>query len=99
MWPDWEGILDFDYANCTNDRHKKRQLYEDYVCARCEVVCAAEGVRKSAKELMHINGGSFGSQRRTAPPAPQLSGPAGPNLLHDIVIVLGYRSSPQTAGR
>jgi len=54
----WEGTLDFDYANCINDRSQKGQLYEDYVCARCEVVCAAEGVRKSTKELMQINNSS-----------------------------------------
>lgn len=51
-----DGVLDFDFGNCTNDRHKKAQLYEDYVCARCEVICAAEGVRKSSKDLMYING-------------------------------------------
>jgi ferredoxin len=51
----WEGTLDFDYANCVNDRSQKGQLYEDYVCARCEVVCASEGIRKSAIELMQIN--------------------------------------------
>ena len=49
------GVLDFDYANCTNDRHRKAQLYEDYVCARCEVMCAAEGIRKPAKEIVRIN--------------------------------------------
>ena len=51
-----DGGLDFDYANCTNDRQKKGQLYEDYVCARCEVICAAEGVRKPSRDLMQING-------------------------------------------
>jgi hypothetical protein len=51
----WEGSLDFDYANCTSDRSKKGQLYEDYVCARCEVICAAEGIRKSAAVLEEIN--------------------------------------------
>ncbi|MFC1959997.1 hypothetical protein ACFLYO_04745 [Chloroflexota bacterium] len=51
----WEGTLDFDYANCTNDRLQKAQLYEGYVCARCEVVCANNGVRKSATKLTQIN--------------------------------------------
>ncbi|MCP4540091.1 MAG: hypothetical protein GY832_23380 [Chloroflexi bacterium] len=48
--------LDFDYGNCTMDRHQKAQLYEDYVCARCEVICASKGIRKSASELTQING-------------------------------------------
>ncbi|MFC1878708.1 hypothetical protein ACFLZW_02230 [Chloroflexota bacterium] len=51
----WQGALDFDYANCSNDRSQKGQLYEDYVCARCEVVCASEGIRKSSTELAQIN--------------------------------------------
>ena len=50
-----DGVLDFDFGNCTSDRRKKAELYEDYVCARCEVICAAEGVRKSSKDLMQIN--------------------------------------------
>jgi ferredoxin len=51
----WEGTLDFDYANCTNDRSQKGQLYEDYVCAHCEVICASQGARKSATQLAQIN--------------------------------------------
>lgn len=51
----WEGDLDFDYANCINDRSKKGQLYDDYVCARCEVICASSGIRKSNKEINQIN--------------------------------------------
>ncbi len=52
----WEGTLDFDFGNCTMDRHQKGQLYEDYVCARCEVICASQGIRKSASKLAQING-------------------------------------------
>ena len=33
----------------------KGQLYEDYVCARCEVVCATDGIRKSASKTVQIN--------------------------------------------
>ncbi len=51
----WEGTLDFDYANCINDRTQKGQLYDDYVCARCEVICATSGNRKTAEELTQIN--------------------------------------------
>ena len=40
---------------CINDRSQKAQLYEDYVCARCEVVCATNGILKSALELAQIN--------------------------------------------
>lgn len=50
-----DGKLDFDYGNCTNDRHKKAELYEDYVCGRCEVICASEGVMKSASDIMRID--------------------------------------------
>jgi ferredoxin len=52
----WEGTLDFDFGNCTMDRTQKGQLYEDYVCGRCEVICASQGVRKPARELAQING-------------------------------------------
>ncbi len=52
----WEGSIDFDYGNCTMDRSQKGQLYEDYVCARCEVICASRGIRKSASKLAQING-------------------------------------------
>ncbi len=51
-----DGVLDFDFGNCTNDRHKKAELYEEYVCGRCEVICAAEGIMKSADEIQRING-------------------------------------------
>lgn len=50
-----DGWLKFDYANCTSDRYQKARLYEDYVCARCEAICAAAGVRKSADEVNRIN--------------------------------------------
>lgn len=51
----WEGTLDFDFGNCCRDRGQKTQLYEDYVCARCEAVCAAQGVRRPAAEIESIN--------------------------------------------
>jgi hypothetical protein len=49
------GVLDFDFGNCSRDRGQKAELYEDYVCARCEAVCAARGVRKSAAEIGPLN--------------------------------------------
>jgi ferredoxin len=51
----WDTVLDFDYSNCTNDRHQKVELFEEYVCARCEVMCAARGVRKPAANVRRIN--------------------------------------------
>ena len=51
----WDEALDFDYQNCTSDRFQKAQIYEDYVCARCETVCAVQGIRKSEKEIRAIN--------------------------------------------
>ena len=52
----WDGTLDFDYRNCSRDRTQKRMLFDDYVCARCEVLCAAEGLKKSRAEIQAING-------------------------------------------
>lgn len=52
----WEGAVDFDYGNCCRERGQKAQLLDGYVCARCEVICAANGVRKSASEIRRING-------------------------------------------
>ena len=46
-----DGWLKFDGGNCCRDRGQKGQLYADYVCARCEVVCAALGARKPASAL------------------------------------------------
>ena len=51
----FEGFLDFDFGNCSRDRGQKAQLYEDYVCARCEAVCAAQGIRKRAADVTVIN--------------------------------------------
>ena len=50
-----DDTLDFDFGNCCRDRGQKAQLYEDYVCARCEAVCAARGVRKPKTEIERIN--------------------------------------------
>lgn len=52
----WGDTLDFDHANCVSDRGQKGQLYDDYVCARCEAICASQGIRKSASEIREING-------------------------------------------
>ena len=48
------GTLDFDYANCCRDRDQKTQLYDEYFCARCEVICAARGIIKSVAQLEKI---------------------------------------------
>lgn len=50
----WEDTLAFDFKNCTSDRYQKAELYEDYVCSRCEAVCAAQGIRKSTSALKNI---------------------------------------------
>ncbi len=52
-----EGALDFDFRNCNRDRHQKQMLFDEYVCTRCEALCAAKGARKSRFELRAINGG------------------------------------------
>lgn len=43
--------LDFDFGNCLRYRNQKADVFEEFVCARCAVICAARGVRKSAKAL------------------------------------------------
>ena len=45
-----------DFGNCCRERGQKGQLYMDYVCARCEAICAAAGVRKAGDEVNRING-------------------------------------------
>jgi len=50
------GALKFDFATCCRDRGQKAQLYDDYVCARCEAICAASGARRSATEVKAIAG-------------------------------------------
>lgn len=55
-----DGWLDFDFGNCCRDRGQKTQLYPEYVCARCEAMCAARGVRKSPGEVQKINGNATG---------------------------------------
>ena len=52
----WNGSLDFDHANCSRERGQKAQLYDDYVCARCETICAVSGIRKSVSDIESING-------------------------------------------
>ena len=52
----WEGTVDFDYGNCIRERGQKALLMEEYVCARCETICAAYGIRRSASEIETING-------------------------------------------
>jgi len=47
----FEGVLDFDAGNCIRERGQKAQLHEDYVCARCEAICWARGVRRSAADI------------------------------------------------
>lgn len=51
----WEDSLAFDFKNCCSDRYQKAELYEDYVCARCEAICAAKGIRKSSDAIRGIN--------------------------------------------
>lgn len=54
----WKETLSFDYANCSRDRKQKAEIFEDYVCARCETICASCGVQKSSKEIEMINNGT-----------------------------------------
>ena len=51
--------LAFDYRNCRSDREQKSELFEDYVCARCEAICAAQGIRKQVGEIDSINKGDL----------------------------------------
>ena len=51
----WEGTIDFDYGNCVRERGQKGQLYDDYVCARCETICASRGIRKKVSLVDKIN--------------------------------------------
>jgi len=51
----WGDALDFDHANCVRERGQKGQLYDDYVCARCEAICASQGIRKPASVIREIN--------------------------------------------
>ncbi|MFQ5808609.1 MAG: hypothetical protein ACE5JM_03230 [Armatimonadota bacterium] len=52
----FDGALDFDFGTCGRDRGQKAQLYDDYVCARCDVICAARGIRRPVSEVAGING-------------------------------------------
>ena len=51
-----QGWLDFDNGNCSRERSQKAQLYPEYVCARCEAVCAVAGVRPSPADVARMNG-------------------------------------------
>jgi len=51
----WDDTLAFDFGNCISDRTQKADLFEDYVCARCEAICAARGIRKAAPDIERIN--------------------------------------------
>lgn len=51
----WDDALVFDFRNCMSDRNQKAELFEDYVCARCEAICAAQGVQKTAAQIDAIN--------------------------------------------
>jgi hypothetical protein len=50
-----DGFLDFDDNSCYTERSRKAQIYDDYVCARCESICATHGIRKSAREIKKLN--------------------------------------------
>ena len=51
-----KGALKFDFGTCNRERKQKAQLYDDYVCARCEAICAARGVRRPAREIAEMAG-------------------------------------------
>ena len=51
----YEGTVDFDFGNCCRDRDQKAQVYDEYVCARCEAICAVSGIRKKAEAIKTIN--------------------------------------------
>ena len=51
------GSMKFDFGNCCRERGQKAQLYPEYVCARCEAICAARGIRKSPADVARIHGG------------------------------------------
>ena len=53
----WKKTLDFDHGNCCRDRIQKQMLFDEYVCTRCEALCAVSGVKRSRSELRAINGG------------------------------------------
>lgn len=43
-----DGHLQFNFARCLEERTQKANLYPDYMCARCVVMCAARGKRRGA---------------------------------------------------
>jgi hypothetical protein len=43
----WDGALQFDNGSCCDDRGQLKSLYDEWMCARCVAVCAAEGNRRS----------------------------------------------------
>jgi hypothetical protein len=42
----WDGSLQFDNGSCCDDRGQLTTLYDEWMCARCVAVCAAEGNRR-----------------------------------------------------
>jgi len=50
-----DGALHFDFGTCNRDRKQKSQLYDDYVCARCEAICAARGARRKAGDVVAMD--------------------------------------------
>ena len=55
----WKGTIDFDFGNCVKERGQKGQLYDDYVCARCEAICVSRGLRRKASDVASINNGDL----------------------------------------
>ena len=49
-----DGVLDFDAGACHRYHHQRTEVWEEFSCGRCEVVCAVRGVRKSVEELRLI---------------------------------------------
>lgn len=50
----WEEDIAFDFENCVSDRTRRAELFDDYVCARCEVICATRGLKKPASDLKRM---------------------------------------------
>ena len=44
---DSDGHLQFNFAQCLEDRTQRAKLYPDYACARCLAICAARGKKRT----------------------------------------------------
>jgi hypothetical protein len=44
----WDGALQFDNGSCCDDRGQLKTLYDEWMCARCVAICAADGNRRTA---------------------------------------------------